>query len=447
MQDSITVQSLTKVFKIYSNSWHRALEWMCYGKKSFHQDFDALTDISFTVEKGECFGIIGANGAGKSTLLKILTSALYPSSGTFFLNGKVLSLLELGTGFNPELTGRQNLFNSASLLGFPAHYISNRIDDIAEFAELGDFLDRQIRLYSSGMLVRLAFSMFVFMEPDILIIDEALSVGDVFFQQKCFDQIRKIIKSGTTCLFVSHDTAAVQNLCQRALLLDHGQIAFLGDADEAVSRYYATVIGRKERRGRQTESGSAVSCPVPETTKALSAPDVVMAHNVLPSDVSCHGAGGLEIIALRVTDENCRDTLVIGMEEQLFFTLLIKAHEDIFSPSAGIHLYDRLGNVVFAAGTRQLKISLPDLQKGDRLVVQLALNMNVSCGEYTFSVGTSEPAQGRNNVGYIHDRKEKLGPIMVNFAPDRMLPFHGIAKLPLSASFRKFDDRPAGEIV
>ena len=216
----ITVNSLSKRFKLYANPWHRGLEWAMFGRKTLHQEFWALRDISFEVSTGECLGIIGPNGAGKSTLLKILTRALYPTAGTFSILGRVLSLLELGTGFNPELTGRENLYNSVHLLGLPREYLEDRIGDIQAFAGLGDFFDRPVKIYSSGMHVRLAFSLFIFLKPEVLIIDETLSVGDIFFQQKSFAKMREIITGGTTCLFVSHDTAAVQNLCRRAILLD-----------------------------------------------------------------------------------------------------------------------------------------------------------------------------------------------------------------------------------
>ena len=224
-----------------------------------HQEFWALRDISFEVDQGECLGVIGPNGAGKSTLLKILTHTLYPTSGQYDIQGRVLSLLELGTGFHPELTGRQNLYNSVHLLGFPDGYLQERIGDIEAFAQLGDFFDRPVKIYSSGMYVRLAFSLFAFMRPEVLIIDETLSVGDVFFQQKSFAKMREIIAAGTTCLFVSHDTAAVQNLCRRAIVLDRGEMAFSGDAVEAISRYYAT-MGR--RRGPDISQGQRAAASV-----------------------------------------------------------------------------------------------------------------------------------------------------------------------------------------
>jgi ABC-type polysaccharide/polyol phosphate transport system ATPase subunit/predicted SAM-dependent methyltransferase len=233
----IQVDNLSKRFKIYSSPWARALEWATWGKKSYHQDFWALQGISFQVKKGECLGVIGPNGAGKSTLLKVLTRSLYPTTGTFHIRGNVLSLLELGTGFNPELTGRQNIYRSSQLLGFPEGHVAERIRDIQEFAEIAEFFDRPIKTYSSGMYVRLAFSMFAFLRPDVLIVDEALSVGDLRFQKKSKEKMNELKRQGVTMLFVSHIMSDINSMCERALFLQNGQMAFYGGASDAINAY------------------------------------------------------------------------------------------------------------------------------------------------------------------------------------------------------------------
>jgi lipopolysaccharide transport system ATP-binding protein len=428
----VRVNNLSKKFKIYTSPWDRALEWVRFGRKRYHQEFWALRRLSFEVSRGECLGIIGPNGAGKTTLLKILTRALHPTSGTFEIGGRVLSLLELGTGFNPELTGRQNLYNSAHLLGLADYYLEARISDIEAFAGLGDFFDRPLKLYSSGMYVRLAFSLFAFLRPEVLIIDEALSVGDVFFQQKSFAKMREILSGGTTCLFVSHDTAAVQNLCRRAILLRHGEIAFAGDAREAVSRYFASLGLRPDPRPQ-----GSVNRTIAEDLMAAQADrEEILAHTILNSGANRHGAGGLEVVAARVTDREGRDSMQSEMGERLTFHLLLRANQDIVDPSAGLHLFDRLGNLVFAAGTRQQSRRLPDLSAGDELVVSLELQLAVQPGEYVFSLGASEPSSGQGpHVGYIHDRHELLGPIVVTADPTRPLPFFGIAQLPMKVGY------------
>ena len=435
MEHALTADHISKKYKIYSNPWHRAMEWVWFGRKQIHKEFWALKDISFNVRKGECLGIIGPNGAGKSTLLKILTGALYPTSGRFQVHGRVLSLLELGTGFNPELTGRRNLSNSAGLLGFPEDYVERKIEDIKEFADLGDFFDRPIKLYSSGMYVRLAFSMFVFMEPDVLIIDEALSVGDVFFQQKCFEKMRDMISRGTTCLFVSHDTAAVQNLCQQAILLRDGQIAFSGDVRETVSRYFTTMGSRIKKESSTAPRRDSIHRPLQDLMDSKE----ILTHNILRDGTSRHGPKEMEIIAARVTDINGRDTLQVEMQARLCFYLLIRANEDVVDPSAGIHLYDRLGNLVFATGFRQQKEPLPDLFKGDELIVRIALQLNIQPGEYTFSLGISEPSSDEDeNVAWLNDRHELLGPIVVVAQEEKILPFYGMAQLPIVMDYGYF---------
>jgi len=434
MDKMIRVDRLSKRFRLYNNPWHRAIEWATLGRRRLHKEFWALRDISFEVGRGECLGIIGPNGAGKSTLLKILSGALYPTNGTFEVRGRTLSLLELGTGFNPELTGRQNLYNSAHLLGLPPEYLETRIGDIEEFGGLGDFFDRPLKVYSSGMYVRLAFSLFVFLEPDVLIIDEALSVGDVFFQQKSFAKLREIISGGTTCLFVSHDTAAVQNLCHKAILLQQGKIAFYGEAPEAVSRYFGSIGGEFPKKAIGTTGKKQIAYPDPDNR--LMDPDEILSHNVLEKNHKRHGAGGLRIVAARVTDSKGRDTMQVEMLGSLTFHLLLRANEEIIEPSVGIHLHDRLGNVVFASGTRQLEKRLPDLSLGDELVVSLRLGLNVQAGEYTFSLGASEGSGERNpNIGFLQDRHDMLGPIVVVADPAKLLPFYGIAQLPLEAAW------------
>ena len=426
---AISVKNITKTYKLYDSHSDRVKEAFHPLRKKYHYPFNALNDISFDVKKGEAFGIIGRNGSGKSTLLQIVCGILQSTSGTVHTNGRISALLELGAGFNPEFTGRENVYINGKILGFTDAEIDARFDKIAEFADIGEFMDQPVKVYSSGMVVRLAFAVQVCAEPDLLIVDEALSVGDIFFQQKCFARMHEIISGGTTCLFVSHDTAAVQNLCQRAILLNQGEISFIGDATEAVSRYFATL---GHRVGGKTQAVVAAT-PSKEPVNNLMDPQEIIAHNILADGSNSHGAGGLEIIAARVTDKKGRDTMQVEMLQGLAFHMLLRANQNILEPSAGIHLYDRLGNIVFASGTRQLLKRLPDLFAGQELVVRIELQLNVQPGEYTFSLGAAEPSgDNEPNIGYIHDRHEHLGPIVVTADPAKLFPFYGIAQLPIS---------------
>jgi len=428
---SISVKNITKTYKLYNRHADRVKEAFHPFRKKYHHPFSALNGVSFEVKRGEAFGIIGRNGSGKSTLLQIVCGILQPTLGTIYTHGRISALLELGAGFSPEFTGRENVYINGKILGLTDAEIDVRFDEITRFADIGDFIDQPIKVYSSGMVVRLAFAVQVSVDPDLLIVDEALSVGDIFFQQKCFARMREIISGGTTCLFVSHDTTAVQNLCQRAILLDQGEIAFMGEATEVVSRYFAT-LGPRAGCSTQEAVGKV---PSTKPVNDLMEPQEIISHNILVSGANRHGAGGLEIIAARVTDKDVQDTMQVDMLQNLNFNLLLRANEDIVDPSAGIHLYDRLGNIVFASGTRQLLHRLPDLSAGQGLIVSIELKLNVQPGEYTFSLGAAEPSGGNEpNVGFIHDRHENLGPIVVKADPAKLFPFYGIAQLPATVN-------------
>jgi len=244
--NAINVQGLGKRFKLFASPGRRFLEYISMGKVTSHTDFWALNDISFEVPRGTTLGILGQNGSGKSTLLSILAGVLYPSAGSFEINGKVSAILELGSGFHPEFSGRDNIFMYGSIMGLSRQEIDARFDKIVQFSELGDFINQPLRTYSSGMIVRLAFSVAVHVDADILIVDEALAVGDAIFQHRCFRKIREMQTEGKTILYVGHDTEAVRNLCTQALLLDGGRIVEGGDPNYVVNKYYALIAEREQ---------------------------------------------------------------------------------------------------------------------------------------------------------------------------------------------------------
>ena len=244
--NAISVQNLGKRFKLFASPGRRFLEYLSMGKVMGHTDFWALNDITFEVPQGTTLGILGQNGSGKSTLLGILAGVLYPSAGSFEINGKVSAILELGSGFHPEFSGRDNIYMYGSIMGLSKPEIDARFDEIVQFSELGDFIDQPLRTYSSGMIVRLAFSVAVHVDADILIVDEALAVGDAIFQHRCFRKIREMQAEGKTILYVGHDTEAVRNLCTQALLLDGGRIIERGDPNYVVNKYYALIAEREQ---------------------------------------------------------------------------------------------------------------------------------------------------------------------------------------------------------
>jgi len=435
---AISVKDVSKKYRLYDSPKHRMKEALNVFGKKYHHDFWALRDISFDLHKGETFGILGRNGCGKSTLLQIICGILLQSSGEVVTNGRISALLELGTGFNPEYTGRSNVYMNGAIMGFSRKNIDKQIESIEEFADIGEFIDQPMKTYSSGMYVRLAFACAINIKPEILVVDEALSVGDVFFQQKCFRAIRELITLGTTCLFVSHDTTAIMNICNRAILLENGEIDFQGAPEEVVSRYYSKI-------GKRVLSPPVKSVEVKtdsenKDSKLISSSEI-LEHNILKSDGKRIGEGGLELAAACVRDSDDNDILQVEMMGALSFYLMLRANEDISKPTAGIQLYDRLGNLVFAAGTQQLKYDLPPLQMGDELIVRFDLNFNVQPGEYTFELILGEPSSEGPNIGFVHDRHLMLGPIIVASDTSQTFPFYGIAQLPMVVHSHRISNR------
>lgn len=251
MDVAIKAEHLTKIYRIYERELDRLKETFHPFHKRYSKDFYALDDVSFEIRRGENVGLVGKNGAGKSTLLKIITGVLTPTSGTLEVNGRIASLLELGAGFNPEMTGVENIYMNGLLVGHSRETMDAKIDDIITFADIGEFINQPVKTYSSGMFARVAFAVNAFVEPDILIVDEALSVGDAFFQSKCMDKMRSMIAGGVTVIFVSHDTFAVKNLCERAFLMKSGKILMDAPAKEVVEVYRKMLV---ESRGELTDA-------------------------------------------------------------------------------------------------------------------------------------------------------------------------------------------------
>jgi ABC-type polysaccharide/polyol phosphate transport system ATPase subunit len=432
-EPSVEVVALSKRYKVFAAPWQRAAEWATLGRRRMHEEFWALRDVDFTVNRGECLGIIGRNGSGKSTLLKVLAGAVVPTSGRFAVRGRMLALLELGAGFNPVLTGRQNVIVSSELLGFPAGYAAQRLPEIEAFAELDEHFDRPVRTYSSGMFVRLAFSTFMFLEPDVLVVDEALSVGDVFFQQKCFAAVRAMRERGVTLLYVSHDLPSVSNLCDRVLLLDHGRQYFLGDPDEAVSHYYALITGR----------ASAPTVPAPSIAME-SAPDLAFADqadrirtgSILGADPGRPGSVPLEIVAARVVDASGRPASSVEALETLEFQLLCRANGDVDRPNVGIEIYDRFNQMVYAVSAVNLDDPLPAVDAGVQFIVSFAIRFSVQPGQYTFALGSANLSDAMDpNSGVYHDRHQKLGPINVTWSRP-LYRFYGMTALETTCRVR-----------
>ena len=393
-----------------------------------YRDFHALNDVSFEIRRGEATGIIGRNGSGKSTLLQLIAGTLAVTSGSLQVNGRVSALLELGSGFNPEFTGRENVFLNGSIYGLSRAEMARRFDEIAAFADIGDFIEQPVKTYSSGMMMRLAFAVAVSVQPDILIVDEALSVGDVFFTQKCFQRIREIVHRGATLIFVSHDTGSVQNLCDRGLLLSQGKLVHDGAPEDCVSRYFNL---------HQPTTASAAG-PVAAGRHAPVATELraaLLASNILPTAKSRHGDRKLELIAAAVLDGHGAATWDFELLHRATIRVLFKAHAPIALPSVGLQLHDRMGNLLFAAGNSQLRFPLPPLAAGEEIMLDFRVTLTAQAGLYTLSLDAAEADPSDPNVGTFHDRVGGLGPLSVAHHAAGVLPFYGAAQLPLEISY------------
>jgi lipopolysaccharide transport system ATP-binding protein len=391
-----------------------------------YRDFHALRDVTFSIRRGEATGIIGRNGSGKSTLLQLIAGTLSPTSGSVAVTGRVSALLELGSGFNPEFTGTENVYLNGAIYGFTRPEMRERMEEIAAFADIGDFIDQPVKTYSSGMMMRLAFAVAVHVQPDVLIIDEALAVGDVFFSQKCFQRIREIVHRGATLIFVSHDMGAVQSLCDRALLLNQGSLLFDGAPEDCVSRYF----NLHKPAARAGEAVPGVHPAVDPATR-----NAVVEHDVLPAAKSRHGDKALEIVAATVVDGHGAVTWDYEMMHRATVRMVLRANAAVDRPSAGIQLHDRTGNLVFAAGTPQLHFPLPAFKAGEEIMLDFRLTLAVYPGLYTLSLDAAENDPSDANLGNFHDRIGGLGPIVVSRHDGGVYPFYGIAQLPLEIGY------------
>ncbi len=412
----LCIRHISKSFEIYDKPRHR-LQQMLFGRwKTYYQNFRALEDIDFEVKKGECVGIIGPNGAGKSTLLQIVTGTLQPTEGTVERHGRIAALLELGSGFNPEFTGRENVYMNAAILGFTKAETDAKYDDIVAFADIGEFIDRPVKTYSSGMMVRLAFAVNAFVDPDILIVDEALAVGDALFQQKCMRFIRKF-KETHTILFVSHDTAAVVNLCDRAILLEQGRIVRSGPAKD-VSEYYLSRQFQALQNGGMIDEkrGEETGKTKPEEDVCFKdmRRDFIVTTNLrndielLPfNDASASfGTGTATISDVVLLDENGNKLSWCVGGEMVKLRITADVHRDMYRPIIGFIVKDHLGQGLFAANTCIAYLENPiSVSGGRKLVAEFLFRMPVMYqGDYSVTVAVAEGTQ-RENVQHhwVHD--------------------------------------------
>lgn len=397
----LDIQNISKCFEVYHKPVHRLFQTLWHGRKKFYQEFWALHDISFQIHRGECVGIIGKNGAGKSTLLQIIMGILTPTSGKILTNGKIAALLELGSGFNPEFTGRENVYLNASILGMSKEQIDSKYQEIIDFADIGDFVDQPVKTYSSGMMVRLAFAVQIMIEPEILIVDEALAVGDAAFQRKCYARMDQMVQRGMTLLLVTHDTEIVKQRCNRVLFLKNGRVAFDGDAECGVITYLRYLFPQQPAEHPEQEPQSKVVTADPQS-KEMDKSEFIYEKKNLIDDPNCWGVGGGNVAAIRIYGLQSPNLLLtpnrirIEIEASWNVGLVEKLIEKESLPSnimVGIRLSDVKSNVLY--GTNNSLENVPISPAKGRVTISYTLDLiTLKNGDLFLSVAISAGNMG-----------------------------------------------------
>lgn len=393
---SISVSGLGKAYKQYPKRWSRLGEWLLPLLGPRHSLKWVLQDIDFHIAAGESVGLIGVNGAGKSTLLKLITGTTQPSIGTITSQGRIAALLELGMGFHPDFSGRQNVLIAGQLLGLTIEEITALMPQILEFAEIGEYIDQPVRVYSSGMQMRLAFSVATCVRPDILIVDEALAVGDVFFQQKCFGRIESFTKAGTTLLFVSHSAGTILNICDRCIFLRGGRVAFDGAPADALDLYQADLLSRLDQAPDALQIRTAAAPVIPrENLVALTG----KTGSITTPAADCVG--------VRLLDgDGCeRTTLVADRPVTLQIDYLL--HQDASDPHVGFKIRNRFGAVMFETNSYCMRQGFGPARADTVLTASFALPLTLFPDEYTITVGLGNGGHGEgsfeNVLNYLHE--------------------------------------------
>ena len=369
---TLRVDGVAKQYRTYARPGDRLKESLTRGRVRRHKAFWALHNISFELDKGDIVGIIGPNGCGKSTLLQIIAGTLEPTHGEVWHEGRISALLELGAGFDPEFTGSENVFMNASLLGLSRRETDALFPQIERFAEIGDFLYQPVKTYSSGMYVRLAFAIAASVEPDILIIDEALAVGDAVFQHRCLRRIKELHERGTTVLFVSHDAAAVRALCSRAILLNHGQMIADGAPAEVLNRYQEIVMERERAYEAESES--------------LSESESAQAESFEPLSFSYrHGNRSAEIVVAELADANNRRAEIVDTGTPLTIKISARFNTDVDEPVIGFLIRNRHGISAFGTNTNEHQLEFGPVYRGETIEVTFAFSCWLGTDQYSIS--------------------------------------------------------------
>ncbi|MBU3721183.1 MAG: ABC transporter ATP-binding protein [Burkholderiaceae bacterium] len=411
LQPVLQIRELSKTFRIYAKPIDRLKE--AFSSKSFHQTHQALSSISFDLLPGQALGLIGQNGAGKSTLLKLISGVLDPDSGSVTASGRIAGLLELGTGFDPEATGRENIAINGHLLGLSSEEIESITPQVIEFAELGPFIDTPIRTYSSGMQMRLGFSIAFHSRPKAFVVDEALSVGDARFQQRCMQKIREYKASGGALLFVSHDLNAIRLLCDQAMVLHQGRLMFHGAPEEAVRVYYKTLAGSDNEPDSHSASGQDLST-------------YGRGEVVIESLTWAHAARTVEISSDRSSKApspgSAHASITVSSGDPVQLQLAIRS-EIAFSASVGILIRDRFGQDIFGINTAMLELPV-EFAPGQSRTIAFDLSLAMAPGRYTLTVAVHTDTSHVHNCQHWWDNALEFE--VIGFSGK---PFSGVSRL------------------
>ena len=387
---AIEVKNLMKTYKLYENNKRRIIEGLFPKAKPHYKEFHALNDVSFTIQKGEIVGIIGKNGSGKSTLLKIITGVLNSSAGSVLVNGRISALLELGAGFNPEYTGIENIYLNGTLNRITREEMAKRIDEIAEFADIGDFIYQPVKNYSSGMFVRLAFAVAVYSEPDILIVDEALAVGDAAFQAKCMARMNQIMKSGATVLFVTHDMNTVKRLCQRCIYLENGKKIMEGPAEELADIYLKRIRASMNEEHLKLEEPLAEKDATEDTEADVKAGGLVNSEFLEKTKQFKEGTGEAEFIDLKLLNAENQESFSFSYNDILKISIRVLLKEDKDFVIA-YHIRDDRNTELLGSSTLRETNALITGKKGKIYEVEFITKLPVLEGNYNVTLVASVP--------------------------------------------------------
>ncbi len=437
---AIQVENLSKCYQIYDKPHQRLLQMIHRGHRQYYREFWALKDVSFTVKRGETVGIIGRNGSGKSTLLQMICGTLNPTSGHIQTKGRIAALLELGSGFNPEFTGRENVYMNGAVLGFTHEEMDERYDEITAFADIGDFIDQPIKSYSSGMIVRLAFAVQAMVGPEILIVDEALAVGDVKFQAKCFERLRHLKENGTSILLVTHSSEQIVTHCTKAILLNNGSIVEQGEPKQVVNRYMDILFGKENK-----ELSTNININTTETEVAIE-DDIKLDYDLSSSqDIFCThpgynpyeyrwGDGAATILDYHLDADGEPYPVAVTTGQRLTLALSVHFLQTLVRPILGVTIKSKEGVTIYGVNSETLSVDEFQIYgKQDTVITAVAhFTCSLAQGDYFISLGIAT-REGEDIIP--HDRRYDA--IHLTVRPDTS--FFGLIDLRLNLEAKQVE--------